>query len=85
MSFFESALPDYSRMQMTRSIVLWLFMMFIPLFSTHDDQMSELYQYLMSKYNKDVRPVRKNSDIVSVKLGLKLIQIADVVRILNVQ
>jgi hypothetical protein len=33
----------------------------------------------MSNYNKNVRPVRNNSDIVNVKLGLKLIQIADVV------
>jgi hypothetical protein len=33
----------------------------------------------MSKYNKNVRPVRNNSDVVNVKLGLKLIQIADVV------
>ncbi len=33
----------------------------------------------MSKYNKYVRPVKNNSDIVTVKLGLKLIQIDDVV------
>lgn len=36
----------------------------------------------MANYNKNVRPVRNNSDLVNVKLGLKLIQIADVVRIL---
>ncbi len=35
----------------------------------------------MSNYNKNVRPVRNNSDVVTVKVGLKLIQIADVVRI----
>ena len=39
----------------------------------------ELYGRLMLTYNKNVRPVRNNSDIVPVKLGLKLIQIADVV------
>jgi hypothetical protein len=49
------------------------------LFSVHSDETGELYQYLMSKYNKYVRPVKNNSDIVTVKLGLKLIQIADVV------
>ncbi|CAF4173607.1 unnamed protein product, partial [Rotaria sp. Silwood2] len=32
----------------------------------------------MSNYNKNVRPVKNNSDIVTVKVGLKLIQIADV-------
>lgn len=45
------------------------------------DRSNKLYQYLMSNYNKNVRPVRNNSDLVTVKLGLKLIQIADVVRI----
>ncbi|CAF1126145.1 unnamed protein product [Adineta steineri] len=42
------------------------------------DKTNELYHYLMNNYNKNVRPVRNNSDIVTVKLGLKLIQIADV-------
>jgi hypothetical protein len=51
------------------------------LISVYGDQTGELYQHLMSDYNRNVRPVRNNSDIVPVKLGLKLIQIADVVRI----
>ena len=34
----------------------------------------------MANYNRNVRPVRNNSDLVTVKLGLKLVQIADVVR-----
>lgn len=42
------------------------------------DKTSELYQHLMVNYNRNVRPVRNNSDLVTVKLGLKLIQIADV-------
>ncbi|CAF0790530.1 unnamed protein product [Rotaria sp. Silwood1] len=46
--------------------------------SVYADQTGELYQYLMSNYNKNVRPVKNNSDIVTVKVGLKLIQIADV-------
>jgi hypothetical protein len=45
----------------------------------HSDKTSELYYYLTSNYNKNVRPVRNNSDVVNVKLGLKLIQIADIV------
>ncbi|CAF0748630.1 unnamed protein product [Rotaria sordida] len=46
--------------------------------SVYADQTGELYQYLMANYNKNVRPVKNNSDIVTVKVGLKLIQIADV-------
>lgn len=80
---------------MTRTISLWLFIVFVRLFSAGNrittifykiqfyfsDQTGDLYKHLMSTYNKNVRPVRNNSDIVPVKLGLKLIQIADVVRI----
>jgi hypothetical protein len=50
------------------------------LISVYADETGELYGHLMLTYNKNVRPVRNNSDIVPVKLGLKLIQIADVVR-----
>ncbi|UJR16011.1 hypothetical protein I4U23_002926 [Adineta vaga] len=42
------------------------------------DQATELYDYLMFNYNKYVRPVRNNSDILNVKVGLKLIRIDDV-------
>ena len=52
---------------------------FIHFFLVHCDKTNELYLRLMSNYNKNVRPVRNNSDVVNVKLGLKLIQIADVV------
>ncbi|CAF1203807.1 unnamed protein product [Rotaria sp. Silwood1] len=44
----------------------------------HCQKANELYHHLMSNYNKNVRPVRNNSDLVNVKIGLKLIQIADV-------
>ena len=68
---------------MTRFISLRLFIILFSQvsiwFPVYSDQTGELYQYLMSNYNKYVRPVRNNSDIVNVKLGLKLIQIADVV------
>jgi hypothetical protein len=49
------------------------------LFSVYCDETDELYHRLMSKYNKYVRPVKNNTDIVTVKFGLKLIQIVDVV------
>ncbi|CAF4317317.1 unnamed protein product [Rotaria socialis] len=44
----------------------------------HSQKTYELYHNLMSNYNKNVRPVRNNTDLVNVKIGLKLIQIADV-------
>lgn len=48
-------------------------------FLVYCQKTNELYRHLMSNYNKNVRPVRNNSDLVNVKIGLKLIQIADVV------
>lgn len=39
-----------------------------------------LYDDLMSSYNSMIRPVVNNSDHVTVKIGLKLSQLIDVVR-----
>ncbi|CAF2512317.1 unnamed protein product [Rotaria sp. Silwood2] len=58
---------------------LYSFIVFnIILTLVHCQKANELYHQLMSTYNKNVRPVRNNSDLVNVKIGLKLIQIADV-------
>lgn len=40
-----------------------------------------LYDDLMSSYNRLIRPVGNNSDRLTVKMGLKLSQLIDVVRI----
>lgn len=40
-----------------------------------------LQEDLINNYNRLVRPVEKNSDKLVVKLGIKLIQILDVVKI----
>ena len=48
--------------------------------SVHGNHMTDLYEYLMRNYTKYVRPVKENSDILNVKVGLKFIQIDDVVR-----
>jgi hypothetical protein len=61
------------------NLIITIFVILYFCFLVHSDQTGELYHYLMSKYNKHVRPVKNNSDIVNVKLGLKLIQLADVV------
>ncbi|CAF0824766.1 unnamed protein product [Brachionus calyciflorus] len=38
----------------------------------------KLQEHLISNYNRLVRPVEKNTDILDLKLGLKLIQILDI-------
>lgn len=38
-----------------------------------------LYDDLMSSYNRLIRPVSNNSDTLTVKMGLKLSQLIDVV------
>lgn len=42
---------------------------------------NRLYEDLMMSYNRFVRPVQNDSDTLIVKLGLKLSQLIDVVRI----
>ena len=65
---------------MTRIIISYLSMIFMKLIIlVQTDETTRLIRYLISNYNNDIRPVKSNSDIVTVKLGLKLIQIADVV------
>lgn len=40
-----------------------------------------LYDDLLSNYNRLIRPVGNNSDRLTVKMGLKLSQLIDVVRL----
>lgn len=42
---------------------------------------NRLYEDLMMSYNRFVRPVQNDSDLLTVKLGLKLSQLIDVVSI----
>lgn len=44
-----------------------------------------LYDDLMSSYNRLIRPVVNNSDTLTVKLGLKLSQLIDVVSFVYIQ
>ncbi|CAF4249867.1 unnamed protein product, partial [Adineta steineri] len=58
---------------------LYFLIVFMNIFSMiSSEKIEELYQYLMSNYNKHVRPVENNSDILTVKVGVKLVQIDDV-------
>ena len=42
-----------------------------------------LYDDLLSNYNRLIRPVNNDTDTLTVKLGLKLSQLIDVVRLKN--
>lgn len=45
-----------------------------------DQDAKRLYEDLLTDYNRLIRPVGNNSDRLTVKLGLKLSQLIDVVR-----
>lgn len=46
--------------------------------NTNEDA-KRLYDDLLSSYNYQIRPVEKQEDIIELRLGLKLSQIADIV------
>ena len=48
--------------------------------SNADQDAKRLYEDLLTDYNRLIRPVGNNSDKLTVKLGLKLSQLIDVVR-----
>jgi len=50
-----------------------------PVFSGNPDA-KRLYDELLSNYNKLVRPVANTSDVLNVRIRLKLSQLIDVVR-----
>ena len=51
----------------------------MPFMSLANPDAKRLYDDLMSNYNQLVRPVENNSDLVTVKMSLKLSQLIDVV------
>lgn len=61
----------------------WLFLV-ANLFYFHgilgNPDSKRLYDDLLSNYNRLIRPVGNNSDRLTVKMGLKLSQLIDVVR-----
>ena len=46
-----------------------------------DQDAKRLYEDLLTDYNRLIRPVGNNSDRLTVKLGLKLSQLIDVVQV----
>ena len=60
-------------------ILMALVIGFIPTGIQGNADAKKLYTELLSNYNKLIRPVGNNSDRLTVKLGLKLSQLIDVV------
>lgn len=56
---------------------------FIPAKIEGNPEAKRLYDDLLSNYNRLIRPVGNNTDRLTVKLGLKLSQLIDVVIILT--
>lgn len=56
-----------------------VFLFLMPFMSLANPDAKRLYDDLMSNYNQLVRPVENNSDLVTVKMSLKLSQLIDVV------
>jgi hypothetical protein len=45
-----------------------------------DDDEARLHRYLFSNYTREVRPVKRKTEAVTVKLGLTIHQVVDLVR-----
>lgn len=58
---------------------IWLIVVAIATQTQANPDAKRLYDDLMSSYNAMIRPVGNNSDHVTVKIGLKLSQLIDVV------
>lgn len=59
----------------------WLMLGGLPLVFSNQDA-KRLYDDLLSNYNRLIRPVGNNSDRLTVKMGLRLSQLIDVVSII---
>ncbi|KAK0180180.1 hypothetical protein PV327_005849 [Microctonus hyperodae] len=62
------------------AIVMSLFIVSLPGASANPDA-KRLYEDLLSNYNRLIRPVGNNSDRLTVKMGLRLSQLIDVVKL----
>ena len=59
----------------------WLILGLVSLVQPNPDA-KRLYDDLLSNYNRLIRPVANNTDKITVKMGLKLSQLVDLVRII---
>jgi hypothetical protein len=67
-------------------LLLWLLplgllLLLLPLPAAGNPDAKRLYDDLLSNYNRLIRPVANNTDKITVKMGLKLSQLVDLVRL----
>jgi hypothetical protein len=63
---------------MSDNSLLLLLLLLLPLAAGNPDA-KRLYDDLLSNYNRLIRPVANNTDKITVKMGLKLSQLVDLV------
>ncbi len=63
---------------MSDNSLLLLLLLWLPLAAGNPDA-KRLYDDLLSNYNRLIRPVANNTDKITVKMGLKLSQLVDLV------
>jgi hypothetical protein len=61
-----------------KNSLLLLLLLLLPLAAGNPDA-KRLYDDLLSNYNRLIRPVANNTDKITVKMGLKLSQLVDLV------
>ena len=61
------------------TVGVWLVLGSVTLVQPNPDA-KRLYDDLLSNYNRLIRPVANNTDKITVKMGLKLSQLVDLVR-----
>jgi hypothetical protein len=64
---------------MSDNSLLLLLLLLLPLLAAGNPDAKRLYDDLLSNYNRLIRPVANNTDKITVKMGLKLSQLVDLV------
>lgn len=67
-------------MDLPTGAILWWIFLAVDIGCLANPDAKRLYDDLLSNYNRLIRPVGNNSDRLTVKMGLRLSQLIDVVR-----
>jgi hypothetical protein len=70
---------DGNRANGAAGSLLWLCLACLPLVAVANPDAKRLYDDLLSTYNRLIRPVSNNTETVTVKMGLRLSQLLDLV------
>nr|CAD7455948.1 unnamed protein product [Timema tahoe] len=72
-------LRGWTRPKMESALLLALLLLAVIGGALSNPEAKRLYEDLLSNYNRLIRPVGNNSDRLTVKMGLRLAQLIDVV------